>query len=366
MTTDEKIYVAGPICFFPRGGEIWQSRRREAQYYGFTVTLPNDNKRPPAQSKEHGAYLTLKNCRDSINLSTGIIADLENFRGSEPDGGTVYEIGMAYGHDCRCYAFTRDKRPMGVKYNSGTYTDGGILDFRGRKLPHIELPFGVCVLGACKVIEGNFSDALHAYMYDLEEESKKKAMRGYSLTKDSPKQTIPRGTRPIVYVSDIFRYEEDAAAKYAEMKKVLEENGFEAIVPTDAAPGVPVLEDTGDMLEMVYNQFDHYQQHVRNCDIILANLTDYEGFEPSSDVAFECGMADQLGKKLFAWMEDGRNMIDRIPSHENNQGRMLDANGYSVENNNAPINLMFGASFKIFDGGFENAVEKMKEILQEV
>ena len=148
------------------------------------------------------------------------------------------------------------------------------------------------------------------------------------------------------------------------MKKILEGNGFEAIVPTDAAPEVPVLEDTGDLMEMVYNQFDHYQQHVRNCDIILANLTDYEGFEPSSDVAFECGMADQLGKKLFAWMEDGRNMIDRIPSHENNQGRMLDANEYSVENNNAPINLMFGASFKIFDGNFESAVEKMKETLQ--
>ena len=366
MTTDEKIYVAGPICFFPRGGEIWQSRRREAQYYGFTVTLPNDNKRPPAQSKEHGAYLTLKNCRDSINLSTGIIADLENFRGSEPDGGTVYEIGMAYGHDCKCYAFTRDKRPMGVKYNSGTYTDGGILDFKGRKLPHIELPFGVCVLGACKVIEGTFSDALHAYMCDLEEESKKKAMRRYSLTQDSPKQTIPRGTKPIVYVADIFRYEEDAAEKYKEMKAVLAKYGFDAIVPTDAAPGVPALEDTGDLMEMVYNQFDHYQQHVRNCDIILANLTDYEGFEPSSDVAFGCGMADQLGKKLFAWMEDGRNMVDRIPSHENNQGRMLDANNYSVENNNAPINLMFGASFKIYDGAFEAAVEKMKEELQTV
>ena len=230
MTTDEKIYVAGPICFFPRGGEIWQSRRREAQYYGFTVTLPNDNKRPPAQSKEHGAYLTLKNCRDSINLSTGIIADLENFRGSEPDGGTIYEIGMAYGHDCRCYAFTRDKRPMGVKYNAGTYTDGGILDFKGRKLPHIDLPFGVCVLGACKVIEGTFSDALKAYMCDLEEESKKKAMRGYSLKKEAPRQTIARGTRPIVYVADIFRYEEDAAEKYAEMKKVLEAHGFDPLL----------------------------------------------------------------------------------------------------------------------------------------
>ena len=364
MTTDERVYVAGPICFFPRGGEIWQSRRREAQYYGFEVTLPNDNKRPPAQSKEHGAYLTLKNCRDSINRSTGIIADLENFRGSEPDGGTIYEIGMAYGHDCKCYAFTRDKRPMGIKYNAGTFAPDAILDFKGRKLPHIELPFGVCVLGACKVVEGTFSDALKAYMMDLEEESKKKAMRGYSLKKDPPKQTIPRGTRPIVYVADFNRYDEDAPTHYAKMRKTLDRLGFDAYFPTDAAKGVPVLKDTGDPMEMVYNQFDHYQQHVRNCDIILANLSDYEGYEPSSDVAFECGMADQLGKKLFAWMEDGRNMVDRIPCSETKEGRMLDANGFSVENNNAPINLMFGASFTIFDGGFESAAERMAESLK--
>ena len=364
MTKDERIYVAGPICFFPRGGEIWQSRRREAQYYGFTVTLPNDNKRPQAKSPEPGAYLTLIICRDSINRSTGIIADLENFRGGEPDGGTIDEIGLAYGHDCKCYAFTRDKRPLGVRYNAGTFIPGGIADYKGRKLPHIKLPYGVCVMGACKVVEGTFSDALKAYMYDLEEESKKKAVRGYELTKDLPCQTMPRGTRPIVYVADIFRYDEDSAAKYEVMRKVLDQAGFDAIFPTDAAPGVPVLEDTGDLMEMCYNQFDHYQQHVRNCDIILANLSDYEGYEPSSDVAFECGMADQLGKKLFAWMDDARVMVERIPAHANAQGRMVDCNEHNIENNNAPINLMFGASFKIFDGSFETAVKKMAEALK--
>jgi len=213
-------------------------------------------------------------------------------------------------------------------------------------------------------VEGTFSDALKAYMYDLEEESKKKAVRGYELTKDLPCQTMPRGTRPIVYVADIYRYDEDAAAKYDVMRKVLDQAGFDAIFPTDAAPGVPVLEDTGDMMEMVYNQFDHYQQHVRNCDIILANLSDYEGYEPSSDVAFECGMADQLGKKLFAWMDDARVMVERIPSHANAQGRMVDCNEHSVENNNAPINLMFGASCKIYDGSFETAVKKMAEALK--
>jgi len=363
MTKDERIYVAGPICFFPRGGEIWQARRREAQYYGFTVTLPNDNKRPQAKSPEHGAYLTLKNCRDSINRSTGIIADLENFRGGEPDGGTIYEIGLAYGHDCKCYAFTRDKRPLGVRYNAGTFIPGGIADYKGRKLPHIKLPYGVCVMGACKVVEGTFSDALKAYMYDLEEESKKKAVRGYELTKDLPCQTMPRGTRPIVYVADIYRYDEDAAAKYDVMRKVLDQAGFDAIFPTDAAPGVPVLEETGDMMEMVYNQFDHYQQHVRNCDIILADLNDFYGYEPNADVSFEAGMAFQLRKKMYGFMDNIGPMIDRVPNKGEDNG-CKDINSMGVENFDAPINLMFGSSYKLLDGSLEEVISKMAEDLK--
>lgn len=48
------------------------------------------------------------------------------------------------------------------------------------------------------------------------------------------------------------------------------------------------------------NQFDSWQQHVRNCDAIIADLNDYRGYECSNDVAFECGMAFQLGKKCTA------------------------------------------------------------------
>ncbi len=362
MIKDERIYVAGPVCFFPRGYEIWTARRREAQYYGFTVTLPNDNKLPQADTPEQRAYYILKNCRDSINLSTGIIADLENFRGGEPDGGTIYEIGLAYGHDCKCYAFTRDKRPMGVKYNAGTYVPGAILDYKGRKLPHIRLPFGVCVMGACKVVEGTFTDALKAYMYDLEEESKNKAVRGFEEKKDAPCQTMPRGDRPIVYVADIFRYDEDAAEKYEKMRAVLDKAGFDSIFPTDKAPGVPVLEDTGDLMEMVYNQFDHYQQHVRNCDIILADLNDFYGYEPNSDVSFECGMAFQLDKKMYAFMDDIGRMIDRVPN-KGEENSCHDINHMGVENFDAPVNLMFGSSYKFLDGSLEDIIRKMAEDL---
>ena len=105
--------------------------------------------------------------------------------------------------------------------------------------------------------------------------------------------------------------------------------------------------------------------HVRDCDIYLGVLEDRRGYEVDADVAFESGMASMFKeKKMYGWMEDGRVMVERIPSHEVN-GRMLDANGHSVENNNAPINLMFGASHKIYDGSFENAVEKMAEALKE-
>ena len=44
MTKDEHIYIAGPLCFYPDGGKMWNAFRQEAEFYGFDVTLPNDNK----------------------------------------------------------------------------------------------------------------------------------------------------------------------------------------------------------------------------------------------------------------------------------------------------------------------------------
>lgn len=87
-----------------------------AEAKGFGVTLPNDHpldmENPRSQKAGRQHFCDLK----KVMLDTTvIIADLEAYRGSEPDSGTIYEIGMAYAKGARCYGYTRDKRPLAWK-----------------------------------------------------------------------------------------------------------------------------------------------------------------------------------------------------------------------------------------------------------
>ena len=363
MIQDERLYIAAPICFYPRGRILWAGRKDEAEFYGFTVTCPNDRKPAASPDPRVRSDSMFQGCADAMAESTVIIADLENYRGFMPDGGTVYEVGMAYGRGLKMYAFTRDKRGMGQKYLGPIYGKDFVADASGRALPNPGLPFDVCLTASCKLVEGDFRDALRTLMEDLEEESKRKAVRGYVRKKEEPGRTVPRGERPLVYVSDFHRYDPDAPARYEEMRKVLEENGFDAVFPTDPAPGVGEI-DTDDPMARAYHLFDRYQQHVRNCDIVLANLNDYLGYEPSTDSGFECGMGYELGRKLFAFMDDNGPVRNRVACTEKD-GRCADINGYTVENLGSAQNLMFGSSVDILGGGFESVVRQMAEKLRE-
>lgn len=362
MIKDERLYIAAPVCFYPRGRILWAARKEMAEFYGFTVTCPNDRKPAASSDPRVRSDSIFEGCAESMADSTVIIADLENYRGFMPDGGTVFEVGMAYGRGLRMYAFTRDKRGMGEKYLGPVYREASVADGTGKDLPNFRLPFDVCLTASCKLVEGDFRDALRTLMEDLEEESKRKAVRGYGVSREEPCVTVEKGEKSLVYVSDFRRYDADAREAYEEMRKVLEGYGFDAVFPTDPAPGVSDIE-TDDPMARAYNLFDRYQQHVRNCDIVLANLNDYLGYEPATDSGFECGMAYELGKKLFAFMDDNGPVRNRVACTEKD-GRCADINGYTVENLGSAQNLMFGSSVDILGGGFENAVREMAEKLR--
>ncbi len=368
MKKEHRIYLAGPLCFYPSGYSLWNSNKLEAEYWGFTVTMPNDNQlteEGEEVSKVEMSSRIFRNCVWGIDGVDGIIINLETYRGSEPDGGSLYELGMAYGVGARCYGFTRDKRTVGVKYQAAKYNDDvrTALDVNGNNLGHPELPFSVNVIGSTKIIEGDFTDCLQIYRVDLEEESKNRAKRGYRVIKEEPGVTLIDKTRPVVYVSSSERDYTGIEKKYEEMRRVLDRYGYDAIFPTDPAPGVEDVE-TDDIYEKAYNIFDRYTQHVRNCDIILLDLNDYRGgFEPNSDVSFEAGYSFELAKKQFGFMDDIGPMVDRIPNIRT-ETDTRDFNGMNVEDFEAPLNLMFGASVKLLDGDFEDIVRKMDEELK--
>ena len=362
MIKDESLYIAGPLCFYKNGYGMWDALKKEAEFYGFTVALPNNNVLEYEEgNKRQFSAAIFKNCRDSINKTTCLIVNLENYRGLVPDGGSVYEMGMAYAKGAKLYGFTRDKRPARMKYGHGKYVGNDIIDLDGRKLAHKDLAFGPCIVGSTKIVEGKFGDALQMFMTDIEEDSKLKASRNVFVLDADPQVTVEPSDKPRVYLSTFERYDNDAKEKLESMKKICEKYGFIGISPLDDAPMVERI-NSDDVMEMAYNQFDHFQQHVRKCDIILANLNNYHGYEPNDDVSFECGMAFQLGKKCFGYLDEVKPMIDLVP----NRGEAFeyrDLNDMNVENFANPLNLMFGASFTLFEGKFEEAIKQMAEAL---
>jgi nucleoside 2-deoxyribosyltransferase len=359
----EAIYIAGPECFYVNGYDSLGAMRKESEYYGCKVTLPNDNPlNLDHEDLRKNADEIFVNCANSMNQSTAIIADLETFRGCEPDGGSIYEIGMAYARGIRCYGYTRDLRNMVHKYPLAVLKDGVVYDHDGRELPYQNLPFSPCVMGSCKVIEGNYSDCLQQMIADIHEEQKDAVIRSRKKEACVPGSTLEKQDRPVVYLAGPERYDRDAAAVYEKRKALCESYGLMAVTPMDDAPGVERISSENPYLQ-AYNDFDRWQQHVRNCDIILGNLNDFHGWEPNSDVSFECGMAWQLGKKCFGYMDSTAIMRKRIP-HYGEDKNNKDIYGNDVENFNYPINLMFSSSMPILEGSFEQALEQMAEQLK--
>jgi nucleoside 2-deoxyribosyltransferase len=347
----QHLYIAGPECFYPDGDARLMAFRKEAEAAGYAVSLPNDNPLDLThEDLRKNADAIFENCAVSMNETTAILCDLECFRGPLPDGGSIYELGMAYGRGLPCYGYTRDKRPLSWKFRP----DGSScpLEFR-------DLPFSPNVVGSTKIVEGGFSECLKLFSVDLEERAKMEGSR-HEQSAPAPASTLEKqDDRPVVFLAGPERWlpEAERDAVYAEMKRLCAEAGLLAITPADPVPGVADT-DSDDPMVRAFRQFDRNQQSVRNCDAVIACLNDYYGWEPESDTSFECGLAFQLGKKLYGYMDDAGHMNKRVPNEEQD-GVYRDPCGCTVENFDYPVNLMFSSSMPIYGGTFAQVIGKI-------
>lgn len=343
----EKIYIAGPMCFYEDGYPRWYVMRDRARVKGFDVTMPSDGELDLSHEdlRKNGDAI-FENCVRCMNESTAILCSLEFYRGPDVDGGSVYEVGMAYARGAHCYGYTRDKRPMAWKYQGSVLRGGAAYDRKGRPLPYGDLPFSPNVVGAMKIVEGDFDDCLRAFALDREEERKRAAFAPPPAPAEGP---APREDgRPAVYLAGPERYAPDARTRYEALREAGNRLGLRVIVPTDEVTGMPP-EPAEDPFARAYHTFYRQQRHVRDCDILIADLNDFHGWEPDSDTAFECGMAFQLGKKLYGYMDSTARMIDRVPSL-GPEREYRDICGCNVENFDYPINIMFASSMDLLEG----------------
>lgn len=339
------LYIAGPECFYPRGYELWWAQRKLAEYYGYHVVMPTDTPlKLDASDLRLNAMEIFEDLKIRVRQTGLMIADLEMFRGCEPDAGTVFEMGMVYADYGRIYGYTRDSRSMIEKNQQADMRQGVPVDQYGWPHPYGHLPFCPSIIGSAKIIEGSFSCALKVMTSDLLQEKKDKALGMLSCRGKAPQV---RKKKPIaLYFSSPRRYAPDTVQWYSQIKTSYESDEIEVWTPLDYIEGLGDEESTDPYIEACFS-FNRWQSLVRNCDVLVADLSDFHGLEPNNDVAFECGLAFQLGKLCIGFREDNRIMRERIP-HGNVEGH--DMQGNTIENFNLPMNLMFSASMKILEG----------------
>jgi nucleoside 2-deoxyribosyltransferase len=83
-----KIYLAGPDVFRPDVTEWATSVRELCRRYGFEPLLPVDHKETQPEK-------IFQSNIDLIRKAQIVAANLDPFRGPEPDSGTAFELGYA-------------------------------------------------------------------------------------------------------------------------------------------------------------------------------------------------------------------------------------------------------------------------------
>jgi len=166
----EKIYLAGFDVFYPDAKERFERMKTLCRIAGYEPLVPLDNE--ITEGLDIAGKIYRVNI-DMIENANGIIANLNPFRGTEPDSGTVFEVGygVAKGKKIVGYTDIKDwKTHVAGNVNTTLIRGGALFDsmFSGKPqekftIEDFGLPLNLMLSKSIHVITGDFIDALDKY-----------------------------------------------------------------------------------------------------------------------------------------------------------------------------------------------------------
>lgn len=153
-----KIYLAGPDVFLPDALAHAEAARRLLAGHGHRALIPLDN----SETTAAGIY------RANIALiadADAVIANLNPFRGFEPDSGTAFEVGYALALGKTVVGYVADDRPQADKLADHlgaplARVDGRLLDAQQNAVENFALPLNLMLAIPCRIIRGGLEEAL--------------------------------------------------------------------------------------------------------------------------------------------------------------------------------------------------------------
>lgn len=141
----KKVYLAGFEVFAPDAKEIGERLKELCRKYGFEGLYPLDNECENAKEIYEGNIAL-------IQSADFVIANVNAFRGFEPDSGTAFEIGYAAALGKKVAAYLTQTRPM-VEW---------VVDNNGYSVEDFGYPVNLMIAMGAEVVNGTAEDALKA------------------------------------------------------------------------------------------------------------------------------------------------------------------------------------------------------------
>ncbi len=163
-----KIYIAGPDVFERDSIEIGIKYSKLCEDYGYKGNYPLDNVIDFNQKKKKIAYDIFIANEELIKESDIVIANLNPFRGKEPDSGTIWECGYAYGLGKKVYGYMKNRAPYLEQFKDNEKDIEGDLTFDKDDKMIEDFDYPVNLMIACstiEIVEGGFEDVLKKIGY---------------------------------------------------------------------------------------------------------------------------------------------------------------------------------------------------------
>jgi len=161
----KKVYISGFDVFHKEAFFIYKQQIELLKKYGYIPLHPFDNETTNDVLNEVFISNIVKNNLKMIQNCDIIIANLNSYRGAEPDSGTIFEIGYGYALNKKIVGYKETLRSYEDEYiskmNINIYEEEDILyDNNNYLLNTYSKNFNIMIEKTVDIVEGDFLKAV--------------------------------------------------------------------------------------------------------------------------------------------------------------------------------------------------------------